>query len=401
LKFVVAVQAYYDDIVTERSIVQTCGYPLCASPLTPQQQRRHAAKYHISLAQKKVFDLTERRKFCSNFCFQASNFYREQLETAPLWLREQQQAAARVKLLEQRPASCKQLPGKGQIVDIAPSPLEVTPSTETAAGEDTEERSESEEETGTFLEKSREDKRRNMLANGSTAKSNVMTSNIPSAADAPGIAPNMLSVTDNVQDAAVNARSVTSNVPGVTANVLHETAHVPGVPANVPDVSANVPVVTASVPDVTANVPVVTANVPDVSANVPDVSANVPVVTASVPDVTANVPDVTANVPDVTANVPDVVTANVPVVTMTTNVPNVTANVPGPLIARRRPQDQRKEEPPAEVVMRTLKLWFTVATFRFLFRCQGDELEEGADAGLRYGRRRNYPFLFYHLGEDF
>ncbi len=343
-------QAYYDDIVTERSIVQTCGYPLCASPLTPQQQRRHAAKYHISLAQKKVFDLTERRKFCSNFCFQASNFYREQLETAPLWLREQQQATARVKLLEQRPASCKQLPGKGQIVDIAPSPLEVTPSAETAAGEDIEERSESEEETDTFLEKSREDKRRNMLANhanGSTANSNVvMASNIPLAADAPGIAPNMLSVTDNVQDATVNARSVTSNV-------RHGTAQVPGVPANVPNV---------------------TANVPDTSANVPDVSANVP--------------DVSANVPDVT-----------------TNVPVVTAHVPGQMIARRRPQEQRKEEPPAEVVMRTLKLWFTVATFRFLFRIQGDELEEGADAGLRYERRRkeiiHFCFMKAHQNMNF
>jgi hypothetical protein len=338
LKFVVAVQGYYDDIVTERSIVQTCGYPLCDSPLTPQQQRRHAAKYHISLAQKKVFDLTERRKFCSNFCFQASNFYREQLETAPLWLREPQQTAARVKLLEQRPASCKQLPGKGQIVDIAPSPLEVTPSAETAAVEDMEERSESEEETDIFLEKCREDKRRNMLANGSTAKSNVvMPRNIPSAADAPVIAPNMRSVTENVQDAAVNARSVTSNVPCVTANVRHGTAHVPDVTANVPDVAA--------------------ANVPDVTANVPDVSANVHHTTATVPD--------------------------------------VTANVPGQLIARRRPQEQRKEEPPAEVVMRTLKLWFTAATFRFLFRIQGDELEEGADAGLRYGRRRNYPFLVF------
>jgi RNA polymerase II-associated protein 2 len=83
-------QGYYDDIVTERSIVASCGYPRCAAHIQPSS--RPPAQYHISLTQKKVFDLTERRKFCSNFCFQASNFYRQQLETAPLWLREQSTA---------------------------------------------------------------------------------------------------------------------------------------------------------------------------------------------------------------------------------------------------------------------------------------------------------------------
>ena len=34
-----------------------CGYPLCSNPLGPQPRQ----KYHISLAQKKVFDLTQRK----------------------------------------------------------------------------------------------------------------------------------------------------------------------------------------------------------------------------------------------------------------------------------------------------------------------------------------------------
>jgi hypothetical protein len=110
--------------------VKNCGYPLCGAAL-PQEQRRQAAQYHISLAHKKVYDLTERRKFCSNSCFKASNYYRHQLETSPLWLREEQQLAARVQLLQltseegQQPRSF-QLPGRGLVVDITPrNPLEL------------------------------------------------------------------------------------------------------------------------------------------------------------------------------------------------------------------------------------------------------------------------------------
>jgi hypothetical protein len=112
--------------------VKNCGYPLCGAAL-PQEQRRQAAQYHISLAHKKVYDLTERRKFCSNSCFKASNYYRDQLETSPLWLREEQQLAARVQLLQltsgegQQPCN-SQLPGRGLIVDISPlNPLELEP----------------------------------------------------------------------------------------------------------------------------------------------------------------------------------------------------------------------------------------------------------------------------------
>ena len=149
-------QAYYDDIVTERSIVRICGYPLCALPLTPQHQRRHAAQYHISLDQKKVFDLTERRKFCSNFCFKASNYYRQQLETAPLWLREQQQHGTPVQLLQlsvgekqqqQAKKSCQQLSGKGQLVDIGLPSLEpVLPNSEDKERNETEGQSDKKEE---------------------------------------------------------------------------------------------------------------------------------------------------------------------------------------------------------------------------------------------------------------
>ena len=69
-----------------------CGYPLCDNP---RPEFRHKGKYHISLRDKKVYDLEERRLFCSNICFTASNFYKSQLETSPLWLRDTESSQSR------------------------------------------------------------------------------------------------------------------------------------------------------------------------------------------------------------------------------------------------------------------------------------------------------------------
>lgn len=78
-------QNFYADAVEERSLAGHCGYPLCDNP---RPEFSHKGKYHISLRDKKVYDLEERRLFCSNTCFTASNFYKSQLETSPLWLRD-------------------------------------------------------------------------------------------------------------------------------------------------------------------------------------------------------------------------------------------------------------------------------------------------------------------------
>jgi len=75
--------SYYDDVVEERNCIVVCGYPLCNNQLKKSNQ-----KYHISLKQNKVFDITERKKFCSNECFKSSEFYKDQLLSSPLWLRE-------------------------------------------------------------------------------------------------------------------------------------------------------------------------------------------------------------------------------------------------------------------------------------------------------------------------
>lgn len=79
-------QSHFDDIVQERAIQKNCGYPLCLNELAniPQQ------KYAISLSSKKVYDITERKNFCSGDCYKASNFVKEQMLTSPLWLRDQE-----------------------------------------------------------------------------------------------------------------------------------------------------------------------------------------------------------------------------------------------------------------------------------------------------------------------
>ncbi|XP_062960692.1 putative RNA polymerase II subunit B1 CTD phosphatase RPAP2 isoform X1 [Cynocephalus volans] len=78
--------AHYSDIVEERSIVKFCGYPLCQKRLgiVPKQ------KYKISTKNNKVYDITERKSFCSNFCYRASKFFEAQIPKTPVWVREEE-----------------------------------------------------------------------------------------------------------------------------------------------------------------------------------------------------------------------------------------------------------------------------------------------------------------------
>jgi len=105
-------QGYYDDIVTERSILKICGYATCSNRIT----RVTPAKFHISLRDKKVYDTEERKKFCCGICFKASNFLRAQLDSSPLWLRET--VSSRVTLYEENPEAVSGLPAKGEVVEL-------------------------------------------------------------------------------------------------------------------------------------------------------------------------------------------------------------------------------------------------------------------------------------------
>ncbi|XP_061039876.1 putative RNA polymerase II subunit B1 CTD phosphatase RPAP2 isoform X2 [Eubalaena glacialis] len=78
--------AHYSDVVDERSIIKLCGYPLCRKKLgiVPKQ------KYKISTKTNKVYDITERKCFCSNFCYKASKFFEAQIPETPVWVREEE-----------------------------------------------------------------------------------------------------------------------------------------------------------------------------------------------------------------------------------------------------------------------------------------------------------------------
>jgi hypothetical protein len=79
----------YSDIVEERSITQLCGYPLCANSLSDVPKK----KYQISVKNKTVYDISERKKFCSNKCYKASTYLQKQIPTSPIWLRENERPA--------------------------------------------------------------------------------------------------------------------------------------------------------------------------------------------------------------------------------------------------------------------------------------------------------------------
>ncbi|XP_038158393.1 putative RNA polymerase II subunit B1 CTD phosphatase rpap2 [Cyprinodon tularosa] len=87
--------ANYKDTVEERFIAKFCGYPVCPNKLgkIPTQQ------YKISTKTNRVYDITERKCFCCNFCYKASKEYELQISKTPLWLR-QHESPPEIKLLK-------------------------------------------------------------------------------------------------------------------------------------------------------------------------------------------------------------------------------------------------------------------------------------------------------------
>ncbi|KAL9686910.1 hypothetical protein QQ045_031304 [Rhodiola kirilowii] len=59
-------RADYNDVVTERTIVNLCGYPLCRNKLPAERQSK--GRYRVSIKEHKVFDLQEKYAYCSSTC---------------------------------------------------------------------------------------------------------------------------------------------------------------------------------------------------------------------------------------------------------------------------------------------------------------------------------------------
>ncbi|KAL5067517.1 hypothetical protein RYX36_018404 [Vicia faba] len=68
----------YEDVVTERSITNVCGYPLCHNALPTERPRK--GRYRISLKEHKVYDLHETYMFCSSSCIVSSKAFAGSLQ---------------------------------------------------------------------------------------------------------------------------------------------------------------------------------------------------------------------------------------------------------------------------------------------------------------------------------
>lgn len=68
----------YQDVVTERSIANLCGYPLCGNILPSERPR--TGRYRISLKEHKVYDLQETYMYCSASCLINSRAFASSLQ---------------------------------------------------------------------------------------------------------------------------------------------------------------------------------------------------------------------------------------------------------------------------------------------------------------------------------
>ncbi|XP_041133844.1 putative RNA polymerase II subunit B1 CTD phosphatase rpap2 [Polyodon spathula] len=105
--------ANYKDTVEERFILRMCGYPVCQNKLVNIPKQR----YKISVKTNKVYDITERKCFCSNFCYKASKHFEAQIPETPVWIRESERPPD-VKLLKQGQSG-----SSGEEVKIAEDPI--------------------------------------------------------------------------------------------------------------------------------------------------------------------------------------------------------------------------------------------------------------------------------------
>uniref|UniRef100_UPI00358F12C9 putative RNA polymerase II subunit B1 CTD phosphatase RPAP2 isoform X1 n=2 Tax=Myxine glutinosa TaxID=7769 RepID=UPI00358F12C9 len=76
--------AHYDDVIEERALERLCGFPLCNRHLKNIAQQQ----FKIFTQRNKVYDITRRKRFCSNFCCGASQYFASQIPNGPLGMRE-------------------------------------------------------------------------------------------------------------------------------------------------------------------------------------------------------------------------------------------------------------------------------------------------------------------------
>ncbi|XP_047135709.1 putative RNA polymerase II subunit B1 CTD phosphatase RPAP2 isoform X1 [Hydra vulgaris] len=71
--------SHYQDITEERFVSKMCGYALCSNKISKVVKQ----KFHISTNSNKVYDMEERKRFCSLHCFKASKHLERQMQESP------------------------------------------------------------------------------------------------------------------------------------------------------------------------------------------------------------------------------------------------------------------------------------------------------------------------------
>lgn len=74
-----------DDLITERHLSSTCGYPLCSAKLTEAFNLKQ--KFKIDLRNRTIHKFEERVKYCSVLCMKSAAFLSDQMPDEPLWVR--------------------------------------------------------------------------------------------------------------------------------------------------------------------------------------------------------------------------------------------------------------------------------------------------------------------------
>ncbi|KAF8937283.1 Rtr1/RPAP2 family-domain-containing protein [Dissophora ornata] len=74
-------QSHYQEVIEERNIGNLCGYPLC-----PKPPRDIKGKFRIALHERKVFDISVLKQYCSSTCLSASRWLGAQMTEEPIYL---------------------------------------------------------------------------------------------------------------------------------------------------------------------------------------------------------------------------------------------------------------------------------------------------------------------------
>lgn len=100
----------YEDIIEERSITSLCGYPMCGNKFTDE----YGIRTYI-IRSNRVYDVTQRRKFCSDLCFALSKYVGNQIDSSPLYLRDEEETEIKYVHL---PNSESIKPRIGDLIDV-------------------------------------------------------------------------------------------------------------------------------------------------------------------------------------------------------------------------------------------------------------------------------------------